>query len=116
MIYQAAATYGAKNLLVKCESPFVDGYNSIGYGNYTIDIQGYAEYCQKNGLMAGLIDPEARDFNVCMTSVAIVLIEMNVLTRDFDRLWRDGVVTVFVISCDDSGEPFYTKLQGPEPR
>lgn len=116
MIYQAAATYGAKNLLVKCVSPFADGSNSVGYENYTIDIQGYAEHCQKNGPKAGLFDPETKDFNVCMTSVEIVLIEMNVLTSDFDQLWLNELVMVFVISCDESGEPFYTKLQGPSPR
>ena len=116
MIFETAEKFGPKNLLVKCATPFVDGSNSVAYGNYTIDIQGYAEYCQKNGPMPGLIDPETKDFNVCMTSVAIVLIEVNVLTGGFDRLWRDGVVTVFVISGDINGDPYYTKLQAPEPR
>ena len=116
MIFETAEKYGAKNLLVKCQGPFIGKFNWMTYGNYTVDVQGYAEYCQKNGAVAGLINPESKDFNVCMTSVEIVLIAMNVFTSDFDQLWRNEVVTVFVISCDESGEPFYTKLQPPSSR
>ena len=116
-IYDAADTYGAKNLLVQwCTDTGVwVGQGVSPIGNYTIEVEGYREYASRRSFF-GIVDPDSKDINVRLNSAEFDgLIEMNVLTADFDQLWKNHAVRVFVISCDEQGAPFYTKMKPPLP-
>lgn len=117
-IFETAKEYGAKNLLVQwnTDAGVWIGQGATARGNYTIEVQGYYEYAARSTCF-GLVDPESKDVNVRLNSAEFDgLIEMNVLTADFDQLWKNHAVFVFAISLDVTGEkPYYTKLAGPAP-
>lgn len=118
LIFETAEKYGPKNLLVRwnTDGGVWLGQGATARGNYTIEVQGFYEYVARTTVL-GLIDPESKDVNVRLNSAEFDgLIEMNVLTADFDQLWKNKAVDVFAISLDVTGEkPYYTKLAGPAP-
>lgn len=118
MIFETAEKFGPKNLLVRCstDTGVWVGQGVTARGNYALEVQGFYEYARRATVL-GLIDPESKDVNVRLNSTEFdSLIEMNVLTADFDQLWKNKAVDVFAISLDVTGEkPYYTKLAGPAP-